>query len=39
LRVGTDTLFAKFWSVSWLVRLGNVCGCLYRALPSFVHKK
>ncbi len=28
LRVGTDTLFAKFWSVCWFVGLGNVCGCL-----------
>ncbi|MCO5279181.1 MAG: hypothetical protein M9911_14445 [Saprospiraceae bacterium] len=27
LRVGTDTLFAKFWLVCRLVRLGNVCGC------------
>ena len=27
LCVGKDTLFAKFWLVSRLVRLGNVCGC------------
>ena len=32
---GTDTLFAKFWSVRWLVRLGNVCGCEALALVSF----
>lgn len=27
LYVGTDTLFSKFWSICWLLRLGNVCGC------------
>jgi hypothetical protein len=36
LNVETDILFAKFWYACWLVRLGNVCGCL--ALAIFIFK-
>ena len=32
---GAGTLFAKFWLVCRLVRLGNVCGCEALALVSF----